>query len=102
MDDCALISHIQQGACEIQQAFMTKERVQQMSSMIRWYPPPVGFVKLNTNGAARGNPRIAGARGLLRSDSGLWLLGFQANLGHCSNIVAELQAFEMRIDFIME
>ena len=39
-----------------------------------------------------GNPRNAGAGGVIRDDQGRWLKGFCANLVHASNISAEHRA----------
>lgn len=49
-------------------------------------------MKLNTDGAARGNPGVSVAGGLIRDNAGFWLAGFEAHFGICSNSVAELQA----------
>ncbi|XP_061339568.1 uncharacterized protein LOC133286197 [Gastrolobium bilobum] len=38
--------------------------------MIRWIPPEDGWIKLNTNGASKGNPGIASCGGLLRGPDG--------------------------------
>ena len=59
---------------------------------VKWQPPPEGWVILNTDGAAKGNPGRAGAGGVLRGDRGEWILGFSEFLGHCSSMKAELRA----------
>ncbi len=38
-------------------------------------------LKLNMNGAAKGNPRVAGVRGLVLDDQGNWICGFVNNVG---------------------
>ncbi|OMP08311.1 hypothetical protein CCACVL1_01125 [Corchorus capsularis] len=58
-------------------------------------PPLYEVVKLNTDGAARGNPGVAGAGGVIRNSSGDWLVGFTAHLGVCSNVAAELHALRL-------
>jgi len=61
-------------------------------SLIQWFPPPEGWVKLNVDGASKGNPGLAGAGGLLRGQYGNWIRGFALNLGICSSVKAELLA----------
>lgn len=52
-------------------------------------------MRLNTDGASKGNPGLSGAGGLIRSSDGKWLIGFQASLGCCSKTVAEIQALRL-------
>lgn len=59
---------------------------------IRWVPPPVGWFKLNVDGATKGVENIAGCRGLIRGADGRWVAGFAKKLGACSAIKAELWA----------
>lgn len=59
-------------------------------------------MKLNTDGAARGNPGIAGAGGSLRDYRGQWIVGFAARLGICSNVAAELHALRMGLSLAWE
>ena len=59
---------------------------------IRWQVPPDPYIKLNTDGSAIGNLRLAGAGGLLRNSSGEWISGFSLYLGLTSNNMAELAA----------
>lgn len=58
--------------------------------MIGWVPPTAGWVKLNTDGASRGNPGPATAGGVLRDGDGAWCGGFALNIGRCSAPLAEL------------
>ena len=37
---------------------------------IRWERPPQGWMKLNTDGSANGNPGLAGCGGVIRDDAG--------------------------------
>ena len=50
------------------------------------------YIKLNTDGSAIGNPRLASVRGILRNHSGEWISDFSLNLGLASNNMAELAA----------
>lgn len=59
---------------------------------IRWMHPRVGWVKLNTNGAAKGNPGPTGAGGLIRGHRGELFEIFASNCGACSCTRAELLA----------
>ncbi|KAE8697838.1 hypothetical protein F3Y22_tig00110610pilonHSYRG00677 [Hibiscus syriacus] len=51
-----------------------------------------GFVKLNTDGACQGNPGVAGAGELFRSETGACIQGFATHLGVCSSVAAKLYA----------
>ena len=57
---------------------------------IKWIPPKTGWFTLNTDGVAKGNPRMVGAGGLIRDHNGRWIRDFYIGLGYTSNIVAEL------------
>ncbi|GKV06468.1 hypothetical protein SLEP1_g18364 [Rubroshorea leprosula] len=59
---------------------------------VGWVPPSSGFVKLNSDGSALGNPGMAGAGGLLRDHLGRWIIGFSRNIGWTTSIAAELWA----------
>jgi len=59
---------------------------------VRWEPPPRGWMVLNTDGAAKGNPGQAGAGGVLRGENSEWIIGFSEGLGYCSSVRAELRA----------
>ena len=61
-------------------------------AFIRWMHPGVGWVKLNTDGAAKGNPGPAGAGGLIRGRRGELYEMFATNCGDCSCTRAELLA----------
>ncbi|KAL0427508.1 UNVERIFIED_CONTAM: putative ribonuclease H protein, partial [Sesamum latifolium] len=60
--------------------------------LIFWEKPEEGWVKLNTDGASRGNPGVTGAGGIIRNHFGEVLLAFQEPSGITSNIQAELSA----------
>ncbi|MCI11142.1 ribonuclease H protein [Trifolium medium] len=56
---------------------------------VRWNPPMVGWVKLNTDGASRGGI-ITGCGGVIRGSEGQWLGCFCKKIGRCNVITAEL------------
>ena len=87
----------------------TKSRIQvRIPHIIRWKASPDPYIKLNIDGSAIDNPRIAGAGGILRDHSGGWIFGFSLNLGLTSNNMAKLaavrqdlsMALNMRFKFI--
>ncbi|CAL1355748.1 unnamed protein product [Linum trigynum] len=63
---------------------------QRVTKDISWIPPPLGWCKLNVDGAANGTHGPAGAGGILRDHQGRWRRGFIVNMGTCSAIQAEL------------
>ena len=59
--------------------------------LIRWHaPPPLPYLKLNTDRSPLGNPRLAGAREVLRDHRGQWISGFSLRGGLATNNMAEL------------
>lgn len=57
---------------------------------VRWLPPVQHWVRLNTDGAARGQGGTAGCGGVLRDGDGHWLCGFAKPLGQSCAYIAEL------------
>jgi len=58
---------------------------------VRWEVPLEGWMVLNTEGAAKGNPGPAGAGGVLLGNAGEWIAGFSEYRRHCSSVKAELR-----------
>ena len=54
--------------------------------------PHAPYIKLNMDSSAISNPGLAGAGGILRDHSGVWISGFSLHLGLASNNMAELAA----------
>ncbi|CAA7037248.1 unnamed protein product [Microthlaspi erraticum] len=73
------------SACQTQNTARPRTEV-----MISWKKPVDGWMKLNTDGASRGNPGSAAAGGVLRNNVGEWCGGFALNIGVCSAPMAEL------------
>ncbi|XP_019094473.1 PREDICTED: uncharacterized protein LOC109129898 [Camelina sativa] len=61
-----------------------------VEQLVKWVCPNVGWVKLTTDGASRGNPGLAAAGGAIRDREGAWLGGFAINIGVCTAPLAEL------------
>lgn len=55
-----------------------------------WDPLPLGWIKINTDGAFRASIHHATAGGLLGSETGAWLHGFFFNIGTCKVTQAKL------------
>lgn len=58
---------------------------------IRWMPPLEGWVKLNTDGASKGNPGDGGSEGMVQDSTGSWIVGFMFHIGHYTAFTAELR-----------
>lgn len=56
-----------------------------------WIPPPSGMVKLNFDGASKGNPGLAGYGGVFRNHTGIPILIFMGSIGWDTNNSAELE-----------
>ena len=57
---------------------------------VRCDKPPVGWMKLNSDGSALGNPGRAGGGGLIHNHDGNWVQGYARGLGHTSSFMVEL------------
>lgn len=57
-----------------------------------WHKPEEGWVKLNSDGCAKGNPGLAAGGSIVRTDSGSVLWGQYDFYGITSNMVAEAKA----------
>ncbi|OMO81305.1 reverse transcriptase [Corchorus capsularis] len=92
LDESSLTANIMVTAGEVMKSLVNHKPLLSQDLQVRWVPPEDAVVKLNTDGAAKGNPGVAGAGGVIRSAVGSWLMGFKLHLGVCSNVEAELQA----------
>jgi hypothetical protein len=50
-----------------------------------WTPPPSGFLKLNFDGATKGNPGVAGAGGVIRDSGGNIIRLYTGSMGNSTN-----------------
>lgn len=57
----------------------------EMITQVTWIKPKPGFIKLNTDGSALGNPRIIGAGGILRDYMGKFLFAYTIPLREGTN-----------------
>ncbi|XP_019430034.1 PREDICTED: uncharacterized protein LOC109337509 [Lupinus angustifolius] len=63
-----------------------------------WYPPPFGWIKVNTDGAAHGSPGHSGGGGIFRNHNGLFLARFANYLGIQNALYAELHSAIKAVD----
>ncbi|KAK8652849.1 hypothetical protein V6N13_126872 [Hibiscus sabdariffa] len=56
----------------------------------RWFTPPMGWIKLNTDGACRSVTGHSRCGGVFRNFEGVWLHGFSKFIGCCSILEDEL------------
>ena len=59
---------------------------------MRWFKPPAGWFKLNSDGAPCGNPSKVGGGGIIRDCNGLWVKGFARSIGYATSITAKFWA----------
>lgn len=69
---------------------------------ISWEKPPPLWIKLNTDGAAEGNPGNAAAGGVFRDECGQWLLGFNRHIGLTTSVAAEIWAIRDGLSLAIE
>ncbi|XP_019226749.1 PREDICTED: uncharacterized protein LOC109208156 [Nicotiana attenuata] len=59
---------------------------------VKWHPPPLGKIKLNTDGAAKTNTSKNGIGGVFLNTMGQCLLGFMGKCSTCNSTYMELNA----------
>ena len=59
---------------------------------VKWLKPSSGFVKLNVDGAAKGNPGFSGGWGIIRNHNGDVIAAFSNFYGYATNMEAEFYA----------
>ncbi|KAL0391162.1 UNVERIFIED_CONTAM: putative ribonuclease H protein [Sesamum calycinum] len=62
----------------------------QKSKIVYWLKPDQGWVKLNTDGASKGNPGLARAGGIVKDYEGKAIFVFSEPIGFTNNMVAEM------------
>lgn len=78
------------------------EAKRKMNTSVCWKPPPKNWVKLNIEGCSSGVQGSAGAGGIIRDESGKWLLGYSKNLGTSNRLASELWALYHGLDLVLE
>ena len=63
----------------------------QVSSPLLWIPPQAGTFKINVDGAAKGNPGLAGYGGVIINSRGSILSLFWGSIGSNTNNIAKLE-----------
>ncbi|KAI3463725.1 hypothetical protein Pfo_020388 [Paulownia fortunei] len=69
--------------------------------LVVWRMPMNEWVKLNTDGASRGNPGEAGI-GVLRDSQGRFIFAYYKYIGIASNVCAELHAIYIGLEYCKE
>lgn len=59
---------------------------------LRWLLPPIGKMKLNCDGASKGNPGLSAGGGAIRNHCGQILAAYAYHYGFCSSFEAEFRA----------
>jgi ribonuclease HI len=65
-----------------------------------WKPPPSGSLKLNFDGAAKGNPGRTGLGGVIRDSKGNIIRLYAGSLGNSTNNAAEFRALETGLEIL--
>jgi len=60
--------------------------------LVGWKPPPLDWIALNTDGASRMNPGMAGGGGVVWDWNCKWLREFAETMRICSSVIAEFRA----------
>eukprot|EP00253_Pinus_taeda_P012787 PITA_12787 len=77
-----------------------ENRAHTSSQLHSWQLPPEACLKLNFDGASRGNPGIAGIGGAIRNHKGDIIHIFCRSLGECTNNEAEFAAMEQGLKIL--
>jgi len=67
-----------------------------------WQPPPYGFLKVNIDGASKGNLGFGGFGGAIRDEEGQIKKFFHGHLGKATNNMAELMALEQCLEISLD
>ena len=67
-----------------------------------WKPPPHGFLKVNIDGASKGNLGLAGNGGVIRDEHGRIKEIFHGHLGKATNNMVELMALEQCLEIFVD
>jgi ribonuclease HI len=65
-----------------------------------WKPPPEGSLKLNFDGASKGNPGWTGLGGVIRDSQGNIIRLYTGSLGNSTNNAAEFGALETGLEIL--
>jgi hypothetical protein len=65
-----------------------------------WTPTPTGFLKLNFDGAAKGNPGMTGMGGVIRDSGGNIIRLYAGSMGNSTNNAAEFGALEFDLEIL--
>jgi hypothetical protein len=65
-----------------------------------WTPPPTGFLKLNFDGATKGNPGMTRMGGVIRDSGGNIIRLFAGSMGKSTNNVAKFGAMELSLEIL--
>ncbi|KAE8674160.1 hypothetical protein F3Y22_tig00111769pilonHSYRG00499 [Hibiscus syriacus] len=72
------------------------------SKLVRWSPPPFGFVKVNVDGVMDSLWSKGGIGGLIRDEKGVILGSFSERIGFGPPIMAELMAVKRGLNLFLE
>lgn len=78
---------------------LDEARVQGQKS-ISWSKPPNGQFKLNTNGSINKDMKKVATSVVLKDSNGKVNFYFAVDIGHCSNVIAELWAIMLGIHIV--
>jgi hypothetical protein len=72
------------------------------SILVKWVPPDLGWVKLNTDNSSLGNSGQAGGGGVIRDHASNWIRGFTRRIGVATSLAAELWALRDGLSLIVD
>ena len=76
-----------------------KKSTQKSIKEVQWDKPPQDCFKLNTDGAAKGNPKPAACSTVVRDSEGNWIVACSRGLGYATNFLADLNG--LRDDLLL-
>ncbi|KAH9778145.1 RNase H domain-containing protein [Citrus sinensis] len=77
------------------------EAERKLNISVCWMPP-TNWVKLNIEGSSSRVQGSAGAGGIVRDESGKWILGYSKNLGTSNSLASELWALYHGLNLVWE
>ncbi|KAL6210110.1 hypothetical protein ACLB2K_021048 [Fragaria x ananassa] len=77
-------------------------RAQKRIQLVLWHPPLSPWIKLNTDGLAKGNPGLAACGGVFQDYQGHFIGGFTTLIGHHNAFFSELLAVIIGIELAFQ
>lgn len=70
--------------------------------MVQWLKPPIGVVKLNFDGACRGNPGLSAVGGIIQNANGDVLFAYSSFYSEATSFIAECHELLQGVQWLQD